>query len=189
MVDDMKNMERTLVLIKSDAIERGLTEEIIKRYISSGLRVVAKKTVDVDRDLAENHYLDTESQIVGMGNKTLQAAKEAGTLENIKKIFGTEDPKKIGLKLHEWMIELITSAPSIAMVLEGEEAVQKARRITGYTDPSKAEKGTIRGDFGNDSISRANEERRATKTLVHASGSKEEAEREIKLWFKPDELK
>ncbi len=181
-------IERTLILIKSDAIERNLTEEIIKRYEDVGLRVIAKKTVKADKELAAKHYPDSESQIVGMGNKTLQAARDAGKPNSVKEIFGTENPKEIGMILREWLIESITSAPVIAIVLEGENAIQKTRKVTGFTDPSKAEKGTIRGDFGDDSIDKSNSERRATKNLVHASGNKEEAEREIRLWFKPEEL-
>jgi len=181
-------IEKTLILIKPDAIERGLTEEIIKRYEDAGLKIIAKKTVKVGRELAEKHYPDTESQIVGMGNKTLQAAKDAGRPENVKEIFGTEDTKEIGMTLRGWLIEFITSAPVIAMVFEGDDAIQKAREVSGFTDPSKAEKGTIRGDFGDDSIDKANNERRATENLVHAAGNKEEADRELGLWFKPEEL-
>lgn len=181
-------MERTLILIKSDAIERNLTEEIIKRYEGVGLRVIAKKTVKADKELAAKHYPDSDSQIVGMGNKTLKAAKDAGKLDSVKEIFGTENPKEIGMILRERLIESITSSTVIAIVLEGENAIQKAREVTGFTDPSKAENGTIRSDFGDDSIYKANSERRATRNLVHASGNKEEAEREISLWFSPEEL-
>jgi len=182
-------IERTLILIKSDAIERGLAEEIIKRYTNAGLKIIAKKTVQVDRALGEEHYPDTESQVVGMGNKTLQAAKDVGKPENVKEIFGTENPKEIGMMLRQWLIEFIISAPVVAMVFEGDDAIQKAREVSGFTDPSKAQKGTIRGDLGDDSINKANSERRATKNLVHAAGNKEEAEREVSLWFKPEELK
>ena len=81
------------------------------------------------------------------------------------------------------MLQFIVSTPVVAMVLQGEDAVQKVRKIAGYTDPSKADKGTIRGDFGADSIAKANSERRATENLIHASGSVEEAQQEIALWF------
>lgn len=181
-------IERTLVLIKPDAMAKNLADKIIKRYTDAGLRVVARKTTRADRALAEKHYPATESQIVGMGNKTLQAAKDAGKPESVKATFGTEDPRKIGTILREWMIKFITSAPVIAIVFEGEDAIQHVRKITGFTDPSKAEKGTIRGDFGDDSIQKANNERRATKNLVHASGNPEEAANEINLWFRPEEI-
>jgi nucleoside-diphosphate kinase len=181
-------MERTLILIKPDAMEKNLGEKIIKRYTDAGLKVVARKTMQADRTLAEQHYPDTDSQIIGMGNKTIQAAKEAGKPGDVMKLFGTEDPRKIGLQLRQWLVEFITSRPVIALVLEGENAIQNVRQITGFTDPSRADKGTIRGDWGSDSIDKANNEKRATQNLVHASGNPEEAAKEIALWFSPSEI-
>lgn len=181
-------MERTLFLIKPDGIERGLAGEIIKRIEDAGLKIIAMKMVKVDKNFAEEHYPDTESQLVGMGTKTLEAAKEAGAFEEIKEIFGTDDPKEVGMILRERLVKYIISAPVIAMVVEGENAIEKIREISGYTDPAKAEKGTIRGDFAEDSIMVSNREGRAVRNLVHASGSKEEAEKEVKLWFKSKEI-
>ena len=172
-------IERTVVVIKPDGVKRNLVEKILKRYTDAGLKIVSQKTVTATRELAEKHYPASDEQVVGMGNKTLAAAGEEGA----KRIFGTTNSRKIGMTLRKWMIEFLVSGPVVAVVLEGEDAVQKVRKITGFTDPSRAEKGTIRGDLGEDSIVKANEERRATYNLVHASGNKEEADREIKLWF------
>jgi len=176
--------ERTLIVIKPDGMKSNLIGKIISRFEDSGLKIVGMKMVKVDRKLASKHYTDSDAQVIGMGNKTLNATGK----ERAKEIFGTADAREIGLRLRGWMIDFITSSPVVAFVLEGENAVQKARTVVGSTDPSKAEKGTIRGDFGIDSIAKANEERRATENLVHAAGSLEEAEKEIKLWFKPEEL-
>jgi len=181
-------MERTLVLVKPDAMRKNLGEQIIRRYTDAGLKVVASKTVQADRELAEKHYPETDSQVVGMGNKTIRAAQEIGKPESVKEAFGTDDPKEVGMQLRERLIKFITSAPVIAVVLEGEDAIQQVRKITGYTDPSRAEKGTIRGDWGEDSIAKATSEGRATENLVHASGNPEEAEFEIGLWFGKEEL-
>ncbi|NIO44589.1 MAG: nucleoside-diphosphate kinase [Candidatus Aenigmarchaeota archaeon] len=180
-------MERTFIMIKPDAMKRNLTGEILKRYQNAGLKIVAMKMIRPDRKLVEIHYPDTDAQVVGMGKKTLQASIDAGKPENVMKIFGAEEPRKIGLILREWSIKFIL-APIIVMVLEGEGAIQRVRKITGFTDPSKADKGTIRGDLGVDSIERANSEQRATENLVHASGSEEEAKKEINLWFKEEEI-
>ncbi len=176
-------IERTLVVIKPDGVKRDLENEITSRYERAGLKIVAKKSLQIDRKMAEKHYAATDEQIVGMGMKTLNASKENDKLDEMVKIFGTDDPKKIGTQLRGFMIDFITSGTVVAMVLEGENAIQKVRDITGFTDPAKADKGTIRGDFGQDSIVKANSEKRAVANLVHASGSREEAEREIKLWF------
>ena len=77
----------------------------------------------------------------------------------------------------------MTRGPIIAIILSGENAIKEVRKITGYTDPTEAEKGTIRGDLGKDSIIKANKENRSVEILIHASGSIVEAENEIELWF------
>lgn len=177
-------LEKTLVLIKPDAIERNLVGEIIKRFENNGFKILAMKMVKVDRKLAEEHYLDSKEQLIGMGKKTLENTNK----EDVKNIFGTFDALEIGKTLRKWLVEFLENKKVIAMVLEGENAIKRVREIVGFTDPSKAAKGTIRGDFAADSIERANKEKRATRNLVHASGSIEEAEREIKVWFENEEL-
>jgi nucleoside-diphosphate kinase len=172
-------IEETLVLIKPDGMRRNLIGKIIARFEKEGLKITGLKLTKADIKLAERHYTDSDAQIVGMGNKTLGATGD----KRAKEIFGTTNPKDIGFQLRGWMLNFIVSTPVVAIVLHGEDAVQKVRRIAGFTDPSKAEKGTIRGDLGVDSIAKANEEGRATENLIHASGSAEEAQQEIALWF------
>ncbi|MBN2202579.1 MAG: nucleoside-diphosphate kinase [Candidatus Aenigmarchaeota archaeon] len=181
-------MERTFVMVKPDGMRGRLAGDIIKRYHEADLKIVGMKVVFPDTELAEKHYTTCDEQIVGMGMKTLESAKENNSTEDMYKIFNTDNPKEIGFMLRKWLIEYVTSHPVIAMVLEGEDAVKKVRKLTGHTMPIKAEKGTIRGDFGCDSPEKANAERRAVENLVHASGSIDEAQREINLWFRPNEL-
>ena len=181
--------ERTLVLIQRDAVERGFTEDILSRFEKAGLKVVARKIVVPTKEMSEKHYRATDEQVTGMGNKTLRASQESKKEREVKEIFSTTDPKKIGERLLSWSREFIVGKPLVAVVLEGENAIKKVREMIGYTDPSKAEKGTIRGDYGDDSISRANAEGRRVRNLVHASDSPESAELEISLWFKPGEIK
>ncbi len=175
--------ERTLVLLKPDALERKLAGKIISRFEEEGFKIVAMKIKKADREMAENHYAASDEQILGMGKKTLEAAGAEA-----KNIFGTDDPREIGKTLRQWSIDFITSAPVVAMVLEREDAIAYARKIGGFTDPSRADKGTIRGDLGEDSILQANREKRTTKNLVHLSGNSEEATNEIALWFSEDEI-
>lgn len=162
--------------------QAGLTTEFIRRLNFRALMAVKFNQIHATRELAEKHYPDSEKQLRGMGSKSLEAMGE----KQAKKLFGTNDPLEIGKKLREWAIEFITSAPVTAMIVEGEDAVRKVREIIGHTDPSKAGKDTVRGEFSTDSIAKANSEKRAVHNVVHASGSTEEAEREIELWFGSD---
>lgn len=133
----------TLVLIKPDAVRRGLVGEILSRFEKKGLRIRGLKMLKMSRDLAEKLY-------------------EAHR----------------GKDFYSPLIEFMTSGPVVAVVLEGESAIEVVRSMIGPTDGTKAPPGTIRGDY-----SLSNRE-----NLVHASDSKENAEREIKLFFREDEL-
>jgi nucleoside-diphosphate kinase len=134
--------ERTLVLIKPDAMQRALGGEILARLERRGLGVRAAKLLRVDRELAERHYA-----------------------EHVEKPFFGE------------LVEFITSAPTLALVLEGESAIGVVRTTMGATNPTNAAPGTIRGDLA----------LAMPDNLVHGSDSPESAEREIALWF-PDGL-
>ncbi len=179
--------ERTLVVLKPDAVKRGLIGETIRRFERVGLKLVACKMLQVSRELADKHYpLSRREFIEGMGKKTLENYKDMG-VDPIKEM-GTDDPYELGKIIREWLVEMITSGPVLAMVWEGPHAVELVRKITGHTLPLKAAPGTIRGDLSFDSSYLANTGKRAIKNLVHASGDKEEAEYEINLWFSEDEI-
>jgi nucleoside-diphosphate kinase len=136
------SVERTLVLIKPDAVERKLAGEILARFERRGLELLAAKLVRVDRDLAERHYAE----------------------HGEKPFFGE-------------LVEFITSAPTLALVLEGESAISVVRASMGATNPTESAPGTIRGDLA----------LAMPSNLVHGSDGPESAEREIALWF-GDEL-
>lgn len=136
-------MEKTFVIIKPDAVQRGLTGEIIRRLEQRGLRLLAAKFFLVSGELARKHY----------------AAHEG-------KIF------------YEGLISYITSAPVMAMVWQGPDAVAAVRQTMGATDPVKADPGTIRHDYA----------LKISRNLTHASDSIESANTEIDLWFAPSEI-
>lgn len=164
--------QRTLVLIKPDAMKRGLAGQIISRFEKAGFEFVDIKLVQVQRQLAEKHYhLDNEDYLRSIGQKS----KDAGD--------DVPDLVEMGRKIINAMCDFLISRPIIAMILEGEDVIATVRKLTGYTDPIKAEKGTIRGDWGEDDILTANKEGRPVYNLVHASGNPKEAETEINLWF------
>lgn len=178
--------ERTIVVFKPDSVERGLVGEILLRFERAGLRIVGSKTVKVTEEFVAQHYPDREDFLRGMGLKTLENYQQYG-LDPTKEL-GTDDPVKIGRQIRRWNMEFLAKGPVIAFVLEGNHAVDNVRRLVGNTIPSFADPGTIRGDFSNDSSILANREKRAICNLVHASGVVKEAEEEIKLWFKEEEL-
>lgn len=180
-------MERTLILLKPDAVQQKLIGKVISRFEASDLKVIATKMVWPSRELADQHYPTSREEFIkGMGGKTLESYKEQK--QDPFAVFDTDDAHSIGLQLQKWLVDFLVSGPVIAIVLEGENAVKKARDIAGHTIPAKAEKGTIRGDFSDDSAIAANAEKRPVKNLVHASGDKKEADFEIGLWFSEEEL-
>jgi len=136
-------VEQTLILIKPDAVRRGLAGEILGRIEARGFVVRAGRLVTAGRDLGERHYAEHRE----------------------KPFFGE-------------LVEFITSGPTWALVVEGEDAVATMRKTIGATNPANAEPGTIRGDLA---VSMPD-------NLVHGSDSSESAEREVALWFAADEL-
>ncbi len=180
-------MERTLIVIKPDGVVRGLVGEIIARFEKAGLKPVASKMLTVSRDLAEKHYPhDREELWTGIGNKTLENYEEMEA--DAKELLGTDDPAEIGRMVRVWLLDYITSGPVYATVLEGHHAVELVRKICGHTLPLKSAPGTIRGDYSFDSSYLANTGKRAIKNMIHASGSVDEAEYEIPLWFTEAEI-
>jgi len=180
-------MEKTLVLLKPDAVQRGLVGEIISRFEQAGLRIAGTKMVHPTEELAHQHYPTSRREFIeGMGHKTLGSYKEGG-LDPLEHL-GTDDPHEIGLMVQKWLADFLTSSPVVALVLEGEGAIKQVRELAGHTIPVMADKGTIRGDYSDDSPIKANAEKRAIHNLVHASGDPEEAQFEIDLWFSESEL-
>lgn len=181
------HIERTLIVLKPDAMQRGIVGDVITRFEKVGLRIAGAKLLQVDEKLANTHYpKDREEFIIGMANKTLENYKDQGI--DPKEQLGTDDPKEIGMMLHKWLVEFITSSPVLAFVLEGPHAVEVVRKIVGSTLPQKAMPGTIRGDYSFDSSALANSGNRPIRNLIHASGNHDEAEFEVGLWFSDDEL-
>ncbi len=175
--------ERSLVLVKPDGVQRSLIGEIIKRYERLGLKLVGLKFLVPTKDMAEKHYLIDDGWLEAVGTKTKQAYEKKGE----KYPFG-EDVIKGGKWVLEKLKNFLSSGPVVAMVWEGNEAIGIIRKITGGTEPRTSDVGTIRGDFTVDSYAIADSDARAVRNLVHASGTTEDSEKEIKIWFKESEL-
>jgi nucleoside-diphosphate kinase len=175
--------ERTLVIVKPDAYERGLTGVILARLEQRGLVVEAMRVSMNETEIVEDHYPRSDEWLSTVGNKTLDDYAKLGI--SAKDRLGTDDPAEIGRMVRRWLTEFLLSRPVVPMVISGNRAIETVRKIIGHTLPVAAAPGTIRGDYSSDSPDIANEEQRPVKNLVHASGDPEEAAREIKLWF-PD---
>jgi len=180
--------ERTLVLIKPDGVERKLVGEIISRFERAGLRIVGLGIVKPSRKLIDKHYPKTKEWIENLGNNMLKTAEELKVKVDLKKDYGVNNVYELGLKVREWLINYMSSGPVVKIALEGPHAIQVVRKLVGKTIPFLAEPGTIRGDYSIDSPLLANLEMRPVKNLIHASGNEKEAEYELKLWFRKDEL-
>ncbi|MEX0918409.1 MAG: nucleoside-diphosphate kinase [Candidatus Paceibacterota bacterium] len=178
--------ERTFVLIKPDAITRGLMGVICQRFEQVGLKIVACKMVLPTKGLLDGHFPKSKEWIRGMGEKTLETYREYN-MDPIE-ILGTADALTIGHKIKEWNYHYLMLGPVMAIVLEGIHSVDTVRKLIGHTLPYKATPGTIRGDFSINAPDLANVAGSACKNLVHASGTIEEAEQEIANWFSPNEL-
>ncbi len=180
-------MERTLVVMKPDAVQRGIVGEIISRFEKVGLKIIGSKMFIPSRELMDTHYPGDRMEFVeGLGKRTLESYKEMG-LDPVTQ-FGHDDPIKIGAEVRRWLTEFMRSGPVFAFVLEGPHAIEVVRKIVGATLPQKALPGTIRGDYSFDSSYLANSNARPVKNLIHASGNMDEATFEVGLWFDDDEL-
>lgn len=174
--------QRALVLIKPDGVQRSLVGEVIRRYERTGLKLVALKFMIPTPALVKKHYSIRKGWIKDVGIKSRDAYINKG----MKPPF--DDPIKCGQKVLKNLQGYISSGPVIVMVWQGNEAVGIIKKITGGTEPLTSDVGTIRGDLTIDSYKLSDTSDRAVRNLVHSSGSPEEAEKEIKLWFKTSEI-
>lgn len=171
-------VERTLLFVKPDGVKRGLIGEVISRVEKAGLKVIGLKMVWLDEGWAKKHYPDE------MAGKIGAKAKNAFVERGLEFPWAEEE---YGKAILDALRRYVTSAPIVAVVLEGPHAIGKVRSIVGNTAPSMAASGTIRGDLSCDDYGFANMQTRAIMNIVHASDS-EDAEKEIKELFSEDEL-
>jgi len=173
--------EQTFVLIKPDGVQKGLIGEIIKRLEQRDLKIVALDMFQPTAEQIDAHYPKDEAWITRLGEKSLSTYQKYGI--DPKPVVGSDDPAKIGPLVRSWVIDYMTSAPLVRMIVQGLHAVDTVRKIAGDTLPFRADMGTIRGDFSIDSPALANSEKRAVMNLMHASETAEEAKHEIEHWF------
>lgn len=172
--------------MKPDGVRRGLIGEIVNRFERRGLKIIALELFSATKQQIDDHYPKDEKWILRLGEKTLANYTQYGI--DAKAELGTDDKKEIGLMVRGWLLDYMTSAPLVKMIVKGIHAVDMVRKISGPTMPAAAEMGTIRGDFSVDDASAANRDKRAIHNIVHASETPQEAEHEIQFWFAPEEV-
>lgn len=176
-------IEKSLVLIKHDGVLRGLIGRIMSRIEEVGLKVTAIKMVWANEELAKNHYQLDEEWAKNVFEKTKKTRESTGDP------FPYTDALEYGKMIQSWNIKFLREGPVIAIVLEGPHAIEIIRKIVGSTEPRQSSPGTIRGDFAmTESYTLANDKERVLRNLIHASDSQENANREISLWFSPEEI-
>lgn len=179
---DHPKKERTFVIIKPDGIQRTLVGEIVNRYERTGLKLVGLKMLTPDEKTVEKHYMVDPGWIRKVGEKSILSYEKKGLVAPFK------DPEECGRAVLVRLKKYLTTGPVIAMVWQGNKAVGIIRKLTGGTEPLTSDVGTIRGDFTIDSYDMSDLDDRAIRNLIHASGSVEEAEKEIAIWFKENEI-
>lgn len=154
-----KHLERTLVIFKPDAVQRGIVGEILARFERVGLKIIGMKMITPTREQYYDHY------------------------ENIGKMI-----TRRGEPIFNVTLDFMMQGPVIATVFEGIESVTLVRKLVGTTEPKTASVGTIRGDYSHMSYNHADLEEKGIPNLIHASGDPAEAEQEIAHWFSDSEL-
>ncbi len=175
------HQERSLVLLKTDTVQRSLVGEIIKRFEQTGLKISALKMLNAEESQLLDHYNKDDEWYQKKGEGIVEELKEQGT--EIEK-----EAIEYGKDIIRTVVTYMQASPIVAIVLEGNKATAVVTKIVGSTEPSTSDVGTIRGDYTVDSFGHATYENRAVRNLVHQSESPEEAEREIKIWFKDSEI-
>jgi nucleoside-diphosphate kinase len=169
-------------MIKPDGVKRGLIGRIYTKFEEAGLKMVAARMIQASEKQARGNYPGTDEWLIGMGQKTWDNYE--GNEKKLLEDLGTTDKKKIGEKVFDGLVRYLTSGPVVISVWEGNESVKIVRKLAGSTDPTRADVGTIRGNWGYDTPRLAVKSGRIVfQTLVHISDSPEEAQREIAHWF------
>jgi nucleoside-diphosphate kinase len=178
--------EKTFVILKPDAVQRGLIGDIIKRFEKIGLKIVAMKMIVATKEQALAHYNKDEVWLVEKGEKNVIANRQAMGLPIEKSAL------EYGKDILNGLVEYLVCSPVVTFVLEGNNAQAVVKRLVGSTEPATADTGTIRGDYSLETYMLCDADGgRAVRNLIHCTDPKDgpdAAEREIGVWFKEEEI-
>jgi nucleoside-diphosphate kinase len=173
--------QQTFVFIKPDAVQRSLLGTFIQKFEQAGLKVVASKFMIPEEAKLWTHYNKSDEWYTAKGENMVKNLQEKG-------IEVTKAPIEYGKDIVRSLIDFMTSGPVMAMVLEGNEAVDTVVKLVGSTEPKSSDVGTIRGDYTSDTYKIANLDNRAVRNLMHCSDTPENAQTEINIWFDKSEI-
>jgi nucleoside-diphosphate kinase len=173
--------ERTLVILKPDAVQRGLIGETIKRIENTGLKLVALKFTMATEEQLWQHYNKDDAWFQKKGERTVEERKAAGMPVDKEAI-------EYGKDIIRALVKFMTCGPVVPMIWEGNQAVGIVKKIVGATEPLSSDGGTIRGDYTLDSYELSSLDERAVRNLVHCSDPVADADREIPIWFTAEEI-
>jgi nucleoside-diphosphate kinase len=178
--------QRALIIIKPDAVQRGIIGKIASRFETVGLKIIGLKFIWLTEKQVIAHYPETDAWFKKVGERTLTNYEKKGL--DAKKVFGTNNSIQIGRTVKKWLVKYFQESPVLIMALESYDCIEICRKLSGNTIPVLANPGTIRGDFSHDTIDLANEQSRPLRNIIHASDTVEDGEKEVNLWFTKDEL-
>ncbi len=181
IMENHPKKEHSLVIIKPDGIQRALVGDILARFERTGLKFVAMKLIVPKAEQCWEHYNKDEEWFLKKGARIVEDRTAHGM--PIEK-----EAREYGKDIIQSNVDFFTSGPVLAFVIEGNQSVAIVKKIVGGTEPTTSDVGTIRGDLTVDSYALSSLDNRAVRNLVHCSDSPEEAEREVKIWFAPEEL-
>ncbi len=178
--------QRALLIIKPDGVQRGIIGKILSRFETVGLKIIGLKFEWATKEKVIAHYPETDAWFKKVGERTLFNYAKKNL--DAKKVFKTDDAVSIGKIVKGWLVTYFQESPVFMAVVEGYDCIEIVRKLSGNTIPVLAAPGTIRGDFSHDTIDLANEQNRPLRNLIHASDTVKDGEKEIKVWFMPEEL-
>ncbi|PIZ98903.1 MAG: nucleoside-diphosphate kinase [Candidatus Komeilibacteria bacterium CG_4_10_14_0_2_um_filter_37_10] len=173
--------ERTFVILKPDAVQRGLIGDVICRLEKTGLKLIALKMIIATEDQLWRHYQKDEQWFTSKGQRILEERKAAGL--PIEK-----EAREYGKDIVQALVKFMSCGPIVPMIWEGNQAAGIVKKIIGSTEPLTSDSGTIRGDYTLDSYEIASLDNRAVRNLVHCSDPASDALREIPIWFSENEI-
>lgn len=173
--------ERTFVIVKPDGVQRSLIGEITKRFERTGLKLVGIKFTLADEKKLWEHYNKEQEWFDRKGAGIIEVRKEMG-------LPVEKEAAEYGKDIIRVLVKYMMAGPVVMMAWEGNEAVAVIKKIVGDTAPASSDVGTIRGDYTTDSYAIANFDDRAVRNLIHCSDNKDDAAREIALWFEAGDL-